>query len=159
MTFEELLEHMRGLPENSELIFKTDTAQIQGGYHITELRNSEATSIDCGGQTSTFTKGHLQLLDGYGGDHMTVRAFRSILETSLQNLPQLGGADILVEFSPGNNGLALWAPGVPTVSGAHVEMRLRPVGAVCKPFERQRTSAAEAIGCCVEETATTSCCG
>lgn len=77
MTFTELLAALDPLDAQAPLIFSAGARNIGAGYHVTELRHSASTGIDCSGTISTWDEGRLQLLDGPGKIHMSVAiAFR-----------------------------------------------------------------------------------
>ncbi len=139
MTFAALFDALTRLPDEASLVFQYNGTSIQGGYHVTELRLSDTTSIDCSGTVTRFTETRLQLLDGYGGAHMTVGTFRTILKQSLARLPALADAPFMVEFAPKNEGLMLLTPSEPVFKDGRAELSLNRTTAVCRPFERRRS--------------------
>lgn len=142
--FAKLLADLRQQDPDKPLILTTDRGTAGAGYHVTELRHSLSTGIDCGGQIDSWHEARLQILDGSGGSHMPVGKLCGILEKSLSALPQLAEAPLLVEFGHDNAALTLMSVGAPQAQADHVTPPLGHAHAVCKPV--QRMSAEQ--GCC-----------
>ena len=140
MTFEELLAKLAPLNQNAPLVFVADGREIGPGCHVTELRHSVSTGIDCGGTVSQWDEARLQLLDGPGQTHMTVTKFQRILAAALEKLPVLADTPFVVEFGPDNAGLALMMPDAPQSHDAKVLLSLRHAHAVCKPALQEQTT-------------------
>lgn len=153
MTFANLLNRLKSFDANMALVFETNGQPIGAGYHVTELRHSTSTGIDCGGQIETWQEARLQLLDGSGDAHMEVGKFRSILRNSLSKLPQLADVPLLVEFSPENKGLKLMSLGNPTPKDSWLSISLGDSSAVCKPAKRLSPRTAKTDTCCQEAPA------
>ncbi len=133
MTLTDLRAALGAMNPDAELVFQTEDGTIGGGYHVTEFKLSDVTSVDCGGRTDAWSEATLQLLDGAGGDRMRVEKFARILDQSLGALPGLGAAPLTVEFAPSNAGLRLFHPAAPKASGDRALVRLDQGRAVCKP--------------------------
>lgn len=161
-TFSDLLEDLQTSDPTQPLIFATDDGEIGAGYHVTELRHSTSTGIDCGGQIESWQETRLQLLDAQGVTHMSVGKFRSILHKSLSALPELANAPLLVEFGHNNSALALKTVKKPIVLDGAVIVGLGEARAVCKPAQRRSNSHTQStLACCgsVERNVqNTSCC-
>ena len=136
-TFSDILAQLKSVDPALALIFRTSDGEIGAGYHVTELRHSKSTGIDCGGRIEAFDEARLQLLDGTGEAHMSVGKFAGIVEKSLAAVPELAEAPVLVEFGHANAALSLLAIGVPDIRGDAIVVPLGPSRAVCKPFERR----------------------
>ena len=124
MTLTDLRAALGGMNPDAELVFETEDGTIGGGYHVTEFKRSDVTSVDCGGRKDAWSEATLQLLDGAGGDRMRVGKFARILDQSLRALPGLGAAPLSVEFAPSNAGLRLFHPAAPEASGDRALVRL-----------------------------------
>jgi len=162
ITFGELLASLQSQDPTKPLIFISEDGSIGAGYHVTELRHSVSTGIDCGGNIETWEDAKLQLLDGQGSEHMPVGKFSDIIEKSLSDLPQLGNVPLLVEFGHNNEELTIMSLHGPEISGADVVLSLGNARAVCKPAMRHGRAVEKQGECC--ESATTSpqksrCCG
>lgn len=147
-TLNALLALLESANPDDAAVFSTSAGDIGGGYHVTELKLASIRSIDCGGQTDSWTETHLQLLDGHGGAHMSVEKLSKIASHSAKKLPGLGDAPFLVEFAPHNDGLGRYRIGAVTSEPGRVVIALRNDVAMCKPFQDQLAT-----------TATLSCCG
>ena len=158
MTFTSLLSELSSFNPDVPLVFEVDDQTIGTGYHVTELRHSLSTGIDCGGNIETWQEARLQLLDGAGEVHMSVGKFRDIVKGSLRKLPELSQAPLLVEFSPDNLGLQLMTLGAPMLQGDRVTLELQNSRAVCKPAQRSQTIGAARTDACCGETSTVSAC-
>lgn len=159
MTFAKLLSSLKPLDANAALIFEVEDHVIGAGYHVTELRHSVSTGIDCGGNIEAWQEARLQLLDGPGKAHMSVGKFTDILEKSLGKLPKLSGVPLLVEFSPGNFGLKLMALSEPSVRDGRVFLKLRESKAICKPAQRNKLLDEATNACCRVSNSVGACCG
>ena len=151
ITLPDLIALLRDHPQEAPLVFASEAGDIAPGYHVTELRHSASTGIDCGGNIEAWPEVRLQLLDGTGRTHMPAGKLVGILERSLKALPALAQAPVVVEFAPGNRGLRLMLPDAPQAEDGRLVLRLNETRAVCKPAER--SAAARAPG------AQAACCG
>lgn len=159
MTFATLLSGLKSFDSNAALVFEVNAQVIGAGYHVTELRHSTSTGIDCGGNVETWQDARLQLLDGPGETHMSVGKFSSILGKSLTKLPMLSDVPLLVEFSPDNLGLRLMVLGEPFMKDGRVFLNLRDSKAVCKPAHRDKTPDRATNACCGVSSSASACCG
>ena len=154
MNLVELIEELDGMPQDMPLVFTTEDGEIGGGYHVTELKLSDVTGIDCGAGIDRWSETSLQLLDGGGGTHMAVGKIVGILRQSVSRVEGLASAPVHVEFAPGNAGLRRYEVADPAIEDARVLVRLREDRAVCKPADRAGR------GCTGKASAPTdSCCG
>ena len=147
MTPRDLDTALADSPDGARLIFETSEGPIGAGYHVTEWKLARVQSIDCGARRADWTEASLQLLDGYGGQHMTVRTFRGILNKSIAALPDLADAPFSVEFAPGNAGLRIFQASPPRLDADRVTIALRDGGAICKPAQVGQATGA-AASCC-----------
>lgn len=159
MTFSALLSSLEPLDPSTPLVFEADDREIGAGYHVTELRHSMSTGIDCSGTVDRWQEARLQLLDGTGETHMSVGKFTDIVRKSLGRLPELSQAPMLVEFSHDNNGLKLMTWDEPFMQNGRVTLRLRDVKAACKPARRSKLPGASNNACCGQSNSASACCG
>ncbi|MEM1048895.1 MAG: DUF6428 family protein [Pseudomonadota bacterium] len=157
MTLQDLLTALASLPSDASLIFETEAGPVAGGYHVTELKHATIKSIDCGARLSEWTEASLQVLDGRGGDAMTVGKFTGILVQSIRQVAGLGESPLHVEFAPKNVGMRIYQIGPPVVRDGQVVIRLTENRAQCKPamdvFARH-----QAADCCPSGVPTSACC-
>lgn len=133
MTLTDILTGLAKHNADAALIFSTEASEIAGGYHVTEVKAAQLTSIDCGGRLSHWTEASVQLLDGRFGSHMKVGKFQGILAQSLSVVEALRTAPVHVEFAPGNQGLRRYEIASVESDAASVTVRLREGRAQCKP--------------------------
>ena len=145
MTPREFDTALSASPVDARLIFETSEGPIGPGYHVTEWKLAHVQSIDCGARRDDWTEASLQLLDGDGGQHMTVGTFRGILAKSMTALPDLADAPFSVEFAPGNAGLRIFQANAPRLDADRVTVTLQDGGATCKPA---LTAIDATEGCC-----------
>ncbi|WP_238112672.1 DUF6428 family protein [Yoonia sp. I 8.24] len=160
-TFNSLLSNLQTYDASLPLVFTTDGGDIGSGYHVTELRHSLTTGIDCGGNVDSWHEARLQLLDGQGATHMSVQKFNHILKESISVLPELAQAPVLAEYGQNNEALTLMSIGAPKEQGGSVVVRLGGLRAVCKPAQRTVPSEENASACCggaAPSQPETSCC-
>ncbi len=148
MTFADLRDNLRTFAPDLPLVFQEGGRPISPGYHVTELRSSNSTGIDCAGKITQWADARLQLLDGTGSTYMTTGKFLKILEKSLGDLPELADLPLLVEFGFGNRELKLLSLGNATLRDGKVVVPLGPARAVCKPIERLGRNVEKTESCC-----------
>ncbi|GAA6182185.1 DUF6428 family protein [Shimia sp. NS0008-38b] len=161
-SFAKLLAELQGQGADDPLVFVTDEGEIGAGYHVTELRHSQATGIDCGGVIETWQDARLQLLDGNGAAHMRVGKFCAIVEQSLTAVPELADVPLMVEFGHNNAALRLLSIANVAHESGRVVVQLGETGAVCKPQQRGLAAlqAGQTAACCVPKVSQSSqCCG
>ena len=162
ITFSELVSQLQAVDPALPLIFETKQGAIGAGYHVTELRHAHAKGIDCGGNIQTWQEARLQLMDGYGGEYMSVGKFSGIVRKSLAAVPELKQADLLVEFGHNNAELSLLALQEPVLQDDAVIVPLGDARAVCKPAQMSMNLDRSDMACCGGESkarAGSSCCG
>ncbi len=157
MTLNNLLNDLKAFDLTLPLIFTFEGGEIGGGYHVTEIKTSNITSIDCGGQISEWSEVAIQLLDGQKGQHMKASKLVSIIEHSLGCLERLGDKPLYFEFAPQNIGLQLFSLEKIDVSSDRISVRLMERRAICKPA-RKATAGKSKSSCCGEDLHATVCC-
>lgn len=132
------------------LIFSTDEGDIGPGYHVTELKHLDISSIDCGGRLADWTETQLQLLDGAEGGHMEVGKFIAIARRSIAQVPGLARSTLAVEYAPGNRGLRRYLIAGLQQGEDAVRVKLVEDKAACKPARDAAQAApdAPAATCC-----------
>ena len=161
-TFSELVSQLQAVDPALPLIFETKQGAIGAGYHVTELRHAHAKGIDCGGNIQTWQEARLQLMDGYGGEYMSVGKFSGIVRKSLAAVPELKQADLLVEFGHNNAELSLLTLQEPVLQDDAVIVPLGDARAICKPAQMSIKLDRSDVSCCGGESkarAGSSCCG
>lgn len=159
MSFSTLLNNLENFDKTIPLVFESDDGPIGAGYHVTELRHSLSTGIDCGANIETWEEARLQLLDGNGKSHMSIEKFTKILKQSLEKLPELSNAPMLVEYSPNNISLKLMTIDNPYLQKDQVILKLRDSKAVCKPAIRHQAKHANTTTDEGNLNASSNCCG
>lgn len=157
MTLSEFLTALASYPTDAPLVFTTEEGAIGGGYHVTEFKLSDVTSIDCGATVSTWQEAAMQLLDVSGGHHMAVGKFAAIATQSMNAVPGLGDSTLSIEFAHGNRGKHIYQIGNPFSSEAQVTVPLSAEHAVCKPASALQ-SIAVTSSCCGVGAGASGCC-
>jgi hypothetical protein len=155
MTLAEMKEILNQKNIDAPLIFSTATEEIGVGYHVTEIKASDISSIDCAGNVSRWTETALQLLDGSHGTHMKVGKFIRILDHSFGAIDALRESPAFVEFAPKNKGLGKYEL-TPDETGSEIaRFTLIAAHDQCKPslsksFETLSNSQVTSVqsGCC-----------
>jgi len=147
MTLNDLLQDLRAMPSEAPLAFVTGQGPIKGGYHVTELKQSKVTSIDCGARVTEWSEATLQLLDGSGGQLMSVAKFTAIVGQSVTQLTGLGDLSARVEFAAGNVGMRTYDIATPVANGDEIIVGLSEVTALCKPG-KEVSAAMNSKSCC-----------
>ncbi|MCV3274108.1 DUF6428 family protein [Roseobacter sinensis] len=154
MTPNELLLQLTALPADHTLIVETPDGPIGAGYHITELKYAQMTGIDCGARFSRWDEATLQLLDGHGGNALTVGKAAAILRQSIASVPGLGDSPLHVECAPGNRGLRRYRPGDLRSDEDAAILPLAEQTAQCKPAAIWANTT---LGCCASAVAERCC--
>lgn len=142
----ELSRHAPELP----IVFTTESGEIAGGFHVTELKHQSVRSIDCGGNRHAWEEVVLELLDGSGGAHMALGRLASILDRSLAEIPELAVPPVSVDYAPANRGLRRHAVASVAVEAGRLVIALREGQAQCKPRSQSgaRPTTSGQGGCC-----------
>ncbi|WIY26643.1 DUF6428 family protein [Parasedimentitalea psychrophila] len=157
-TLNDMLKVLKTQDANLSLVFATAEGEIGGGYHVTELKQTSITSIDCGRNIDDWRETHVQLLDGQNGDHMSIGKFSSIAAQSIVKLHGLGDAPLYFEFALKNKGLRRYQVESLTSDGDQASILLSEGRAMCKPAAVGKMSA-KSTECCGATNARTACCG
>ena len=131
-----------------KLIFTTGDHEIGSGFHVTELKLADTRSIDCGANQSSWTESTIQLLDGHGGTHMTVRKFAGIVDQSVRAMPGLADAKLRIEYAPGNVGKHIHHIGAVERADDAVHVTLQNDQALCKPATSSAAVCSVQKACC-----------
>ena len=139
---------LKALPADAPLIFTTRDGAIKAGYHVTEFKVADINSVDCGGKVDHWQEASMQLLDGFGGEHMAVGKFLGILGHSIVAVKGLATAGAFVEFAPMNVGLRSYQLSAVTLHDGVVEVALKERGPMCKAANRVAAPKVEASAKC-----------
>ncbi|MEL6792673.1 MAG: DUF6428 family protein [Pseudomonadota bacterium] len=155
MTLDDLLSQLETADSAAPVLISADGAPIGDGYHITELKRADVTSIDCGGRISSWREAELQIFDGAGGGAMPAGKMAGIIRKSVAAVEGLGGAPLRVEFGAENRGLRRYSLSELTIDSGVVEIALISDRAACKPmadalsaFRHQPKSGPQRSSCC-----------
>lgn len=155
MTLHEMREILQQKNPDASLAFSTTSGTIGAGYHVTELKASDITSIDCAGNLSQWSETSLQLLDGAHGEFMKVDKFLGILNHSFAMIETLKASRTFVEFSPKNEGLRIYEPELQETGSEIAQFRLIDARAQCKPSLSgscgsvgAKQASSVGVGCC-----------
>ncbi|CTQ56045.1 hypothetical protein LP7551_04602 [Roseibium album] len=157
MTPETLLNRLKGMPTDAPLVFQSEQGEIGSGYHVTELKLSRITSIDCGARVDEWVEAALQLLDGKGREHMPVGKFAGIVAQSIGKVPGLRNSPMHVEFSHNNKGMRIYEVGEPDFNDGRVTVSLSEERAHCKPA-LEYAAKNEGAACCGTGATSSQCC-
>ncbi|WP_298963760.1 DUF6428 family protein [uncultured Roseibium sp.] len=157
MSLSDLLETLQALPSEAPVVFLTDEGEIGAGYHVTELKLSHVTSIDCGARIASWSEAALQLLDGADGGHMTAGKLSAILRQSIARVSGLAAVPLKAEFAHGNEGMHLYGIDTPELEGAKVVVRLTQLRAHCKPALEMPAN--QNMSACCGTSPQSQCCG
>ncbi|MEM1388508.1 MAG: DUF6428 family protein [Pseudomonadota bacterium] len=162
MTLYDLFTTLRRAEARAELVFAMPDGEIGAGFHVTELKSAEITSIDCGGRVTRFRETILQILDGLAGDPFTVGKFLGICAQSVAAIEALGDAPLTIEGARANAGLARYEVADIVMARDRVVVHLATQRAQCKPATQRAQCKPAASHCCPppadKPTAPVPCC-
>jgi len=156
-TLNGILDVFESQAADQSLVFETAEGEIGGGYHVTELKQTSITSIDCGGNIDDWRETHVQLLDGQNGRHMSTKKFAAIANRSMIKIRNLGDAPLYFEFALKNRGLRRYQVESLTVDVDQTRLFLTEGRAKCKPASVGKLSV-KSTACCGAENVQTACC-
>lgn len=97
-TFKNLLTENRDLKLQ---FLHSDNLPVRGGYHITEIKQNQITSVDCGGTLNAWTEIVVQVVEpglATGEEPMAVLKAMKIVHVVENQLPLPGKAEVKIEF-------------------------------------------------------------
>jgi Family of unknown function (DUF6428) len=121
------------------LAFEWENQLTKHGYHITEIKSGDFTSLDCGANPERWSETILQLwnVDGDAdGRTMTVGKTRSILSVVEKKIGLDTQARLSFEVSDGVSPIALYRPIAVRNEPDRTVVELAPVASSCKPRDR-----------------------
>lgn len=139
-TLAELVDRIASAPDGA-VRFVGDDFALRPGYHVTEIKLAAIRSLDCGRGTDRWDEAVIELLDGpddertSAREHMRAAKLAAIAGAAVRHVPAVADATPVFEFGVG----ALRRYGVAAVErgeGGDVTVRLAPLTARCKAFER-----------------------
>ena len=142
------------------LVFTYETgAEVQPGYHLTEVKAGSFVTLDCGGNPDAWQETILQVEDipaKDGGTHMRVGKFRSILAQVDRKVRLNGDARVTIEVSRPDEPMRVYDVAAIDVEGDRAVVQLGERPAICKPRHRARQ---DSIGsaCCSPATSSACC--
>lgn len=146
--------------DDKALVLAYETgAEVQPGYHVTEVKAGSFVTLDCGGNPDAWQETILQVEDIPARDSagpMRVGKFRAILAQVDRKVRLAGDARVTVEVSRPGEPMKVYDVAAVEVTGERAVMRLGERPAICKPRHRARQQAASA--CCPPAADSSSCC-
>ena len=128
------LEAHRALP----LVFVYGAKAISAGYHVTEVKAAQLSSLDCGANPESWSETIIQLWDveSDGATHMQVSKFLGILSQVERRVALDPEALLIFEAGDSASPMQVFTVGSIIAMTDHVEVTLAPRPATCKPRDR-----------------------
>lgn len=144
------------------LVFAYETgAEVQAGYHVTEVKAGSFVTLDCGGNPDAWQETILQVEDipaRDGDTHMRVGKFRAILAQVDRKVRLNGEARVTIEVSRPDEPMRIYDIAAIDVEDDRAIVQLGERSAICKPRHRAQQDAAATAACCAPAAAASSCC-
>lgn len=120
------------------LIFQYQDRDVKPGYHVTEVKAGQFAALDCGANPETWAEIFVQLwdVDEAARTHMPAGRFAAIVRKGAHHVGLDHGARLTFEVSDGTTPIQLYRAGRPVLRGDHLQVRLSPRPASCKPRDR-----------------------
>ncbi len=133
------------LPATSEtpLKFYFESAPINPGYHVTEVRYAAINSLDCGNGNEQWDEVTIQLLDGSSGStegYMATSKFVGIVSGALKSLSNDVPQHLFFEFAPDNGAIRKLTVQKIENSADEIAVYLGREKALCKPLQRMKAA-------------------
>jgi hypothetical protein len=156
------IEAHRALP----LVFVYGGRTISAGYHVTEVKAAQLSSLDCGANPESWNETIIQLwdVDSGGGEHMKVGKFLGILSQVERRVAIDPEALLIFEAGDSANPMQVFTTGSIAVTSNQVEVTLAPRPATCKPRDRgleKELATAKSVqptACCSSRSSTKAAC-
>jgi hypothetical protein len=128
------LEAHRALP----LVFTYGGKTIAAGYHVTEVKAAQLSSLDCGANPESWSETIVQLWDieSDGATHMKVSKFLGILSQVERRVALDPEALTIFEAGDSVSPMQVFTIGSISATSDRVEITLAPRPATCKPRDR-----------------------
>jgi hypothetical protein len=144
------------------LVFRYEGADVQAGYHVTEVKSGRFQALDCGAQYESWHETFIQLWDIPQEDerrYMPVSKFLAIINKVASVVPIEPQAKVTFEVSNGIKAMALYRASSITIEDDIVRVELSQRPASCKPRDRWLLQAADQGACCQTKKTEKPCCG
>lgn len=140
------------------LIFSYGGRAIQAGYHVTEVKAGQFSSLDCGANPESWSETIVQLLDVSGdGPHMSASKFAGIMQKVASRMTLDPAASLIFEISDGLAPMQIYRVATAEFENGAVHVALTAKPAECKPLQASRHQA-QANACCTPGTKGSGCC-
>lgn len=150
-----------GEHRNKILVFTYEGRDVQGGYHVTEVKTGAFEALDCGANYESWQETFIQLWDIPPEDErgfMPVSKFLAIIGKVAERVPLDTGARMTFEVSDGIQAMALYRASGLEIAGNLVRVELTRRPASCKPRDRWLEGPQRSRSCGPREPAK-ACCG
>ncbi len=150
------LEAHRALP----LIFVYGGKAIAAGYHVTEVKAAQLSSLDCGANPESWNETIIQLwdVDGDSATHMKVSKFLGILSQVERRATLDPEALLIFEAGDSASPMQVFTVGNIVAMSDRVEVTLAPRPATCKPRDRGLADDLIAAAAISKTAQSTACC-
>lgn len=137
VTLDELLRFADAYSDRP-LIFQYQHRDVKPGYHVTEVKAGQFAALDCGANHESWAEIFVQLwdVDEAARTHMPAGKFAAIVRKVADHVGLDHGAKLTFEVSDGEMPMQLYRAGKPVLRGDHLQVRLSPRPASCKPRDR-----------------------
>jgi hypothetical protein len=132
------------------LVFKSSTASVAPGYHLTEVKEVTYRTMDCGAMTHRWVESQFEIWDPASPDearergYMSADKFLRIVDRVQRQLPLDGDSEARIFISLGGHPAALYAIDGIEAGAGRLVVSLAADATRCKARERRE---AEGCGC------------
>jgi hypothetical protein len=153
---------LEGLAEHADktLVFRYEGADVQAGYHVTEVKSGRFQALDCGAQYESWHETFIQLWDIPQENerrYMPVSKFLAIINKVASVVPIEPQAKVTFEVSNGIKAMSLYRASSITIGDDVVRVELTQRLASCKPRDRWLLQSTEQAACCQTKKGEKSC--
>ncbi|MBD8490657.1 hypothetical protein IFO69_18025 [Echinicola sp. CAU 1574] len=154
MKTQEFINTLRSYPNHGLVFEYAEGKYVRNDFHITEIKNVNFDTVDCGGQRNQWSETHIQLWENgtLEPDHnLNAQKALKIFDLVHQVRPTLTDTDIKFEY--GNKS---FHTAILNISGILVEkdqlhIKLFESTTTCKAKDRASTEEEKAAACCGPE--------
>ena len=135
-------------------------AEVQAGYHVTEVKAGSFVTLDCGGHPDAWQETILQVEDipaTDGGTQMSVGKFGKILAQVDRKVRLSRDARLTIEVSRPDEPMRVYDVAAIDVESGRAVVQLAERSAICKPRHRAQPVAGSAA-CCSPGAGSSACC-
>jgi hypothetical protein len=145
ITIKEFLDTLRAVQSDQTIVFQLHKERlVAAGYHITEVKAVNYSTMDCGGVADRWDETLIQLWnpsDEPKRDDMKVGKFLAIYDRVAEHVPVSDDSELLFEYGDGHRPAVAYHVERVELKGPLILVELRAPAVTCKARDRKNAAA------------------